>query len=109
MVSGKRWSVIDRSGNAVYFTEERWEHIIAPENHPELARHEADLKETIRSGARKQDTLNPRKYRYTKTFDNLPLDNTHIIASVLFGFSETETGQPASNNYITTAYMKEIG
>jgi hypothetical protein len=36
-------------------------------------------------------------------------DNTHIIAIVLFGFSEDDAGQPVPNNYITTAYQKEIG
>ncbi len=109
MPAGVRWTVQDRFGNSIHLTEERWEHIISPENHPELAGHEADLKDTIRTGARKQDALNPRKYRYSKAFDNLPADNTHIIAIVLFGFTETETGQPEPNNYITTAYMKEIG
>ncbi len=109
MASGRRWSVQDRYGNEIYLTEERWQHIISSENHPELAEHEPDLQETVRNGARHQDPLNPRKYRYSKTFDDLPLDNTHIIAVVLFGFVETESGYPEPNNYITTAYMKEIG
>ena len=76
MADGKRWSTTDRFGNEIYLTEERWQHIISPENHPELAGHESDLKMTIQRGARQQDSLNPRKYRY---------------------------------NYITTAFMKEIG
>jgi hypothetical protein len=37
------------------------------------------------------------------------LDNTHIVAIVLFAFVEIEDGQIESNNYITTAFMKEIG
>lgn len=58
---------------------------------------------------RKQDPLNPQKYRYIKPFDDLAEDNTHIIAIVLFRFSEGPDGQPVPNNYIVTAYQKEIG
>jgi hypothetical protein len=60
-------------------------------------------------GNRKQDLLNPLKYRYLKAFDYLPKDNTHLIAIVLFRFRETEAGQPEPNNYVVTAYQKEIG
>jgi hypothetical protein len=71
--------------------------------------YESHLKETIQSGQRKQDPLNPHKYRYFKEFADLVEDNTHIIAIVLFRFSEAEGGKPVSNNYIVTAYQKEIG
>ena len=71
--------------------------------------HEERLKETIRAGKRKQDSLNPQKYRYVKAFDGLAEDNTHIIAIVLFRFSEGQAGKPVTNNYIVTAYQKEIG
>ena len=67
------------------------------------------MKETIRQGLRKQDPLNPRKYRYTKVFDDLAGDNTRVIAIVLFRFSEGEAGELVRNNYIVTAYQKEIG
>ena len=73
-----------------------------------MAECEEQLKETIRTGTWKQDPLNPRKYRYIKAFDHLSEDNTHIIAIVLFGFSEDEAGRPVPNNYIVTAYQKEI-
>jgi hypothetical protein len=110
MTAGRRWMVRDRYGHEIYLTHERWEHIVDPTtNHPEMAEYEEQLKETIRTGARKQDALNPRKYRYSKAFDHLAQDNTHIIAIVLFGFSEDDAGQPVPNNYITTAYQKEIG
>ncbi|MBI4771309.1 MAG: hypothetical protein HY784_13090 [Chloroflexi bacterium] len=99
----------DRYGNDVYLTQERWEHIIERINHPEMIDAEEPLRETIRSGTRQQDPLNPRKYRYLKAFDNLAEDNTHLVAIVLFGFSEDETGRPIPNNHITTAYQKEIG
>jgi len=109
MTGGRRWTVYDRYGNAIYLTQERWEHITAPTNHPEMTAYEGHLKETIRSGRRKQDPLNPRKYRYIKAFNDLVEDNTHIIAIVLFGFSVGEQGKPVPNHYIVTAYQKEIG
>jgi len=78
-------------------------------NHPEMSAYEEHLKETIRFGKRKQDSLNPPKYRYVNPFDDLAEDNTHIIAIVLFRFSEGPGGKPIANNYIVTAYQQEIG
>jgi len=46
---------------------------------------------------------------YVKAFDDLAEDNTHIIAIVLFRFSEGPGGEPVPNNYIVTAYQKEMG
>ena len=109
MASPVRWLEYDRSSNEIYLSQERWEHIIAPENHPEMADFEDQLRETIRQGRRKQDTLNPRKYVYSATFNGLVEDNTHIVAIVLFHFREDETRQPVPNNFIVTAYQKEIG
>lgn len=106
---GKRWTVRDRHGNNIYLTQERWEHIINPVNHPEMTTYEEQLKETIQTGRQKQDSLNPRKYRYSKAFDHLIKDNTHIFAIVLFGFIEDKDGWPVLNNYIVTAYQKERG
>ena len=67
---------------------------------------EDKLKETIRSGRRTQDPLNPQKYRYTKEFDNLAFGNTHIVAIVLCRFKEGKSARPIPNNYIVTAYQK---
>jgi len=39
--------------------------------------YEEALKETVQMGTRKQDSLNPQKYRYSKVFNNLPANNTH--------------------------------
>jgi len=109
MTTGKRWTVRDRYGNEVYLTNERWKHITEPTNHPEMLDYEEHLKETVRTGKRKQDPLNPQKYRYVKAFDDLAEDNTHIIAIVLFRFQEGPDGRPVPNNFIVTAYQKEIG
>jgi hypothetical protein len=37
MNEGKRWTVRDRYGNSIYLTNERWEHIVNPANHPEMS------------------------------------------------------------------------
>jgi len=84
--SGKRWAVNDREDNPIYLTEERWKHIIDSENHPEMADYEEHSKTTIQKGRRKQEPLNPRKYRYSQPFDDLPDGSNHVVAIALFGF-----------------------
>jgi hypothetical protein len=108
MSQGRRWETTDRHGNTIYLTQERWQHIVDAANHPEMADYESELQETIQTGRRQQDSLNPRKYRYTKRFETLAEDNTHIVGIVLFAFVEGEQGQPKPNNYIVTAFQKEI-
>ena len=100
---GKRWTVQDRHGNLVYLTQERWNHIIDSKNHPEMAIYEEHLKTTIRAGRRRQELLNPRKYRYYRSFDDLPDDVNHIVSIVLFGFDVDEDGQTVPNNFVATA------
>jgi hypothetical protein len=106
MQSGRRWSVQDAHKNTVYITDERWQHIL--ESHPEMEEHEAELRETVRLGGRSQDSLNPQKFRYLRRFGGLWDDNTHLEAIVLFRFVEEE-GRLVANNYVVTAYLKEIG
>jgi hypothetical protein len=108
-MSGRRWTIRDRYGNDIYLTEERWAHIIEAINHPELEDYEDYVQGVVQSGRRKQDTLNPQKYRYSMEFDDLPAYNSHIVVIVLFRFTEDEHGRPIANNYIVTAYMKEVG
>jgi len=109
MTNGRRWSERDRFGNDIYLTEERWQHITEPTNHPEMLAYEDELRNTIRAGRRRQDLLSPQKFRYSKAFENLVADNTHIVAMVLFRFAEGETGAILPNNYIVTAYQKVVG
>jgi hypothetical protein len=106
MPPGRRWSVQDPHGNPIYLTEERWQHIV--EGHPEMSGHERQLQEAIRLGTRSQDSLNPQKFRYLRAFQGLWGDNTHLEAIVLFRFEEDE-GRLVANNYVVTAYLKEIG
>ena len=108
MIAGRHWTVRDRYGNDVYLTHERWEHITEAINHPEMLAYGERLKDTVQSGYRRQDPLNPQKYRYVKAFDELAGRNTHLVAIVLFRFSEGRDGMPVPNNYVVTAYQKEI-
>ena len=41
-------------------------------------------------------------------FTNLAEDNTHIEVIVLFRFQEGAQGHPVANNYVVTAYQKEL-
>lgn len=104
-----RWVARDREGNEVYLTEERWAHITDPTNHPEMEEYEEELRLTIQQARRRQDPLNTQKYIYTQAFANLIEDNTHVVAIVLFRFRESLGGRPLPNNFIVTAYQKEIG
>lgn len=108
MFEGRRWIEQDRFGNEIYLTDERWEHITNPMNHPEMLEYEEDLRETICLGRRKQDALNPQKYLYSKEFEDLTAQNTHIVAVVFLRFEENENGELLPNNFIVTAYQKKV-
>jgi len=108
MDDGKRWLVFDKEGNSIYLTQERWQHIVALDNHPEMEDFEEFLKITLRRGRRRQEPLNPRKYRYVYPFDDLPDGSNHVVAIVLFGFDVSPRGQVMANNYVTTAFFKHI-
>jgi len=73
-----------------------------------MSAYEEQLKETIHAGVRRQDPLNPLKYRYVKAFDGLAEDNTHVVTIVLFRFNTDTSGTLRPNNYIVTAYQKAI-
>jgi hypothetical protein len=105
---GVRWTVQDRYGNEIYLTEERWAHIIDDTNHPEMEPYEEYLRATLKKGRRRQEPLNPRKYRYHLSFDDLPDDVNHIVAIVLFGFDTDERRQTVPNNFVATAFFKHI-
>ena len=106
--SGKRWTIYDRYENPIYLTQERWAHIVDANNHPELTAYEDYLKRTLKKGQRRQEPLNPRKYRYIHPFDDLPDDVNHIVVIVLFGYDIDAEGQTVPNNYVATAFFKHI-
>lgn len=47
MATGKLWVQQDRFGNEIYLTEERWQHIVDPDNHPEVATRFDLIRETL--------------------------------------------------------------
>jgi hypothetical protein len=82
----------DRYGTQIELTDERWHHIVT--YHPELEDCRDEVLETIRTGTRRQDAVEPEKYKYVKKFANLPLDYTHLVAVV----------KMVRNNFVLTAY-----
>lgn len=92
------WTVEDRYNNAIYLTEERWEHI--QERHDELIGRLDAVLETIRDGQRRQEALEPEKYRYRLAFDDLHYGYNHIIVIVVFHYDVD--GIP--NNFTVTAW-----
>jgi len=103
---GKKWVIQDRYGNTIYLTHERWQHIVNPSGHPEMEDYSDHLKETIRTGRRQQEPLDPRKYRYVKHFEDLVGNNNHIVAIVIFKLGVDEKGNTIENNFVLTAYQK---
>lgn len=87
--------VRDRYGNEIELTDERWRHIVT--YHPELEDCRDEVLETIRKGVRRQDAVEPEKYKYVRKFADLPLDYTHLVAVV----------KMVRNNFVLTAYRIE--
>ena len=106
--SGKRWTIQDHDGNPIYLTEERWQHSAEAHNHPEMEDYEDHLKTTIQQGRRRQEPLNPRKYRYVQPFDDFPAGFNHVVGIVLFGVDVNTQGETVPNNFIATAFMKHL-
>lgn len=98
----QKWTVRDRYGNQIYFTEERWLHIL--ESRPELEPHFDLFLATLRTGRRQQDPLIPNEYRYYQRFDELLPENTHLIMVVVFKTQLDESGEYRSNNFVVTGW-----
>jgi len=106
MVHSKLWTHRDRFGNDIYLTHERWQHIIDPDNHPEVAPYLAHLAETIRSGRRHQDPYDPHGYRYYHAFPDLPDGNSHLVVCVRFRWRTVPNGTVQEEKFVTTAYVQ---
>ena len=52
MTDGMAATVVDPDGRTIELTEERWAHITA--GHPELARHQGEVLETVRTPTRRR-------------------------------------------------------
>jgi hypothetical protein len=103
---GQRWTVQDRYGNIVYLTAERWQHIL--ESRPELELYLDHVLDTLRTGDRKQDALIPNKYRYSKYFEALLPENTHLVFVVIFQTRLDAQGQYIPNNFVVTGWATYI-
>ena len=75
-------TVSDRYGNQIYLTDERWAHIVT--THPEMDSHRNNLLLTLQAGRRKQEPLDPSKYKYYRNFDILETGYNHIVVVVKF-------------------------
>jgi hypothetical protein len=106
MSHSKLWTHRDRFGNDIYLTHERWQHIIDPDNHPEVAPYLAYLAETICSGRRHQDPYDPHGYRYYRAFPDLPDGNTHLVVCVRFRWRTLPDGTVQEEKFVTTAYVQ---
>jgi len=102
----RKWTVQDRYGNTIYFTEERWRHIL--ESRPELEPYFDQFLETLRTGHRQQDPLIPNEYRYYKQFDELLPENNHLVVIVVFRMRPDESGKYVPNNFVVTGWAKDI-
>lgn len=102
----EKWIVRDRYGNTIYFTEERWRHILGAR--PELEPLFEKFLETIRTGRRRQDALIPNEYSYYKWFDELLPENKHLVVIVVFRTQLDEMGHYVANNFVVTGWAKYI-
>lgn len=98
-----RERVVDRWGNEIYLTDERWQHIL--ETHEEMTHFREYLFETLRKGQRRQDEFDPSKYKYSKPFSDLPDDFTHVVVVAKFSRRMTTRGVEHHNNFVLTAYQ----
>lgn len=89
--------VLDKYGNSIYLTEERWQHIL--ERHDELSFLKEEVLKTVRVGKRRQDPLFPDTFYYHRICSKLPSRFTHIEVVVIFRSKDEKP-----NNFVVTAY-----
>jgi hypothetical protein len=96
------WEVYDRYGNKIYMTAERWLH--AQAKRPWLIDYFDEVLETIKHGRRRQDPLNPTKYKYYWPVFDLEPDYNHLVVIVLFNKDLDEIGRTINNNYVVNVW-----
>jgi hypothetical protein len=101
-----KWTVRDRRGNEIYLTEERWQHVL--ERHEELAGLLNQVLDTLRHGQRRQEALDPNRYRYHHPCAALPPGFSHIVVAVVFRYQEQPDGTRIANNFVTSAWGVDI-
>lgn len=106
MPGGKLWVQRDHFGNEIYLAQERWQHIIDADNHPEVEPYFDYVAETIRRGRRRQDPYDSKGYRYYLAFPDLPDGNNHLVVCVRFRWSSMPDGTLREEKFVTTAYFQ---
>ncbi len=101
-----RREVLDRYGNKIYMTAERWQHALT--SRPWLADFLEETLDALRRGRRKQDPLNPQKYKYYWPCDKLLPEYNHLVVVVLFGTRNDNQGNIVPNNYVTNVWAVYI-
>jgi hypothetical protein len=101
-----KWTVRDRWGHEIYLTEERWRHIV--ERHDELMGMLDEVLEALRQGRRRQEPLDPHRYRYRHLCTALPPEFSHIVVAVVFHHKEQPDGTTYPNNFVTSAWAVDI-
>ena len=95
--------VRDRYGNEIYLTDERWNHIVG--RHVSMTGYRDHLLATLRTGQRRQDPLDPSKFKYYVPFADLESHYNHIVVVVKFSEREMAEGGTRPNNFVLTAYQ----
>lgn len=95
--------VRDAQGRRIYLTDERWRHII--DTHRDMRQCRGHVLKTLRFGQRRQDPLDPAKYKYSRAFDDLPTNSTHVVVVVKFESIFRSDKTEESNNFVLTAYL----
>lgn len=100
-----RETVIDKYGNEIYLTDERWRHIVR--QHAEMLNYRQHLLKTLRDGKRKQHHLELDVFVYTKRFSDLKPGMSHVVVIVKFGF-KSKGAVGIHNNFVLTSYQKRF-
>ncbi|MFN8487717.1 MAG: hypothetical protein U0350_09010 [Caldilineaceae bacterium] len=101
-----KYTVYDRLGNEIYLTDERWEHIL--ERHEELSELFDEVLKTLEQGKRRQEVLDPNRYRYYYPCGLLPPEFNHIVVAVVFRYHKSSNGILQPNNFVTSAWGVDI-
>lgn len=102
----QHWAVQDRYGNTIYFTEERWRHVLA--SRPELEPHFELFLDTVRTGKRQQDALVANEYRYVKRYPALLPENNVLVVVVVFKQRLDDAGRTFANNFVVTGWANYV-
>lgn len=95
--------VRDARGHRIYLTDERWRHII--DTHPDMKPYRELVLKTIRIGGRRQDPLDPAKFKYSRRYADLPPNFTHLVVVVKFEIRYRPRTKEKQNNFVLTAYL----